>query len=94
MRHEDTFRTREAERLRLRFGGVFEHARGDKHRRNAARLEIGDVVHTARRTRPSIGQGFDDDLTALGDLTAQIRRRRLGEGRLPKPFNLQAALAQ
>jgi len=39
----------------VRLGRVFEHARGHKDRRDATRFEIGDVVHTARRTRPSVG---------------------------------------
>ncbi len=38
MRHEDPFRTRKAERLRLRLGRIFEHARSDEYRRNATRF--------------------------------------------------------
>jgi hypothetical protein len=52
----------------LRLGRVHEHVRGDEYRGDPAGLEVGDVVHTARRTRASISQGFDDHVAALGDL--------------------------
>ena len=38
----------ESERFALGGGGFNELGRGDKHARDAAQFQIGDVVHTAR----------------------------------------------
>jgi hypothetical protein len=35
--------------------GYFEFGGRDEHRRHPAGLEIGDVVHTARRATASVG---------------------------------------
>ena len=56
--------------------------RGEEHPDHAAALEVGDVVHTARRARASIGERLDDHLALLGDLVPQVDGRRPGEGRL------------
>ena len=76
----------------LRLGRVAKHARGDEHRRNASLFEIGGVVHTARRARPSVGQRLDHCIAALGDLLSKIDRRHLGEGRLREAKYVYAAL--
>src|SRR5438067_2166543 len=93
VRHVDRGR-REAESLRLSLGTVDELLGRDEDRRHAARLEIDDVVHTARRARPSIGERFDDGVAARGDLVAQVGGRRLGEGRLAEAEGGDAASAQ
>ena len=60
----------EPQRAGLRVRSIDELARREKHRRNTAGFEIGDVVHTARRTAASVGEGFDDRLALLADLLA------------------------
>lgn len=47
------------ERPGLMFRTVDEFDGGNVHPRNAAGFQINDVVHTARRTTPSISEGFD-----------------------------------
>src|SRR5262249_43012964 len=59
-----------AEGARLRGGAVDELDGGDEHSGDAARLEVDDVVHTARRARPSVGERFDDGAAVLGDVVA------------------------
>ena len=62
-----------------------------RDRRHAPALEIGDVVHTARRARPSVGEGLDDAVARRRDLVAQVGGRRLGERRLGEAPDLDAA---
>src|SRR3989442_12660623 len=93
VRHVDGGR-REAERLRLPLGAVDELLGCDEDRRHAARLEIDDVVHTARRARPSIGERFDDGVAARGDLVAQIGGRGPGGSRAAETEGGEAAGAQ
>src|SRR5437773_5789603 len=93
VRHVDGGR-REAERFRLPLGAVDELLGRDEDRGHAARLEIDDVVHTARRARPSIGERFDDGVAACGDLVAQVGGRGLGEGRLAEAEGGDAAGTQ
>jgi hypothetical protein len=81
----------EAERRGLSRGGLDELRGREEDSRKASTLEIGDVVHTARRARTSVGQGFDHDVALGGDLVAQVDRCRLGEGGLGKPEHPQAA---
>ena len=57
---------------RLGVGGVDELGGGDEHAGHAPALEIGDVVHTARRARASVGEGFDHHVARRGDLVAQV----------------------
>ena len=62
--------------------------------RHAPAFQFHDVVHTARRARPSVGERLDHRVAALGDLLAEIDRRGAGEGRLAKPLDPGAALGQ
>ena len=66
---------------------------GDEHGHDASGFEVGDVVHTARRARASIGERLDHHVAGRGDLMAQVERRRLGERRLAKAFDAQAPFA-
>lgn len=68
----------ETEGRRLSDGGTLELLRGDEYPRQTAGLEVDDVVHTARRATPSIGEGLDDRLTLVGDQGAEVDRGRLG----------------
>src|SRR5919201_5064035 len=52
----------------LRLRGVTELRGGHEDARDAAGLQRADVVHTARRAGPSVGQRFDDDVAAAADL--------------------------
>ena len=60
-------------------GGFGKRFGGHHHTGQATAFQVIDVVHTARRTRSSIGEGFDDRRTLGGDLVAQVDRGRLGE---------------
>ena len=74
MRHEHPQRGSAPSDADLGVGGVDELARRDEHRRDAAALQIDDVVHTARRARASIGERLDHDVALRGDLVAQVDR--------------------
>src|SRR6266487_1343365 len=89
MRHEDARRL-EAEGPRLRVRGLGELGRGDVDGRQAPALQLGRVVHTARRAGPSIGEGLHDRVAPDADLTPQVDGRRLGERRLPEAQDLDA----
>ena len=65
-----------AERGGLRVGRVDELGRCDEHGRHAEGLEVDGVVHTARRAGSSVGERLDHDVALLGDLVAQVDRRR------------------
>ena len=72
----------EAEGLGLGFGGRHEGVGGDEHAWDTATLEVGDVVHTARRAASSIGERFDHCVALGRDLVAKVDGCGLGEGRL------------
>ncbi len=57
-----------AERLRLRNCTRFEGFRNDSAAWYAAFIEGRDVMQTARRARPSIGQGFYHDIAARNNV--------------------------
>src|SRR5918912_50828 len=78
----------------LRLRGVMELRGGHEDARDAARLQSADVVHTARRAGPSVGQRFDHDLTAAADLVGQLGRQDLGKGRLAEARDAQAPRGQ
>src|SRR6476659_5453559 len=84
----------EAERFRLALRAVEERHGGDEHGRDAARLQVDDVVHTARRARPSIGESLDHGVAPRGDLVANVDRRGLGERRLGEADRRHTARAQ
>src|SRR2546425_8436931 len=48
-------------------------------------------MRTARRARPSIGEGFDHGIAVSPDFHPEVGRRRLGVCRLAKPDDSQAA---
>ena len=73
---------------------VGELGGGDEDARQAPGLEIGDVVHTARRARASIGERFDHHVARRRDLVAQVDRRGLGERRLAEALDAQPPLLQ
>src|SRR4051794_34610131 len=73
---------RVTERLGLMLSRLDELTGGDEHTRDATQLEITDVVHTARRAAPSIGERLDHHLALGGDLVTEVDRGPLGEGRL------------
>lgn len=81
MLHEETLRLK-ADRLSLLLGGVNEDRTGNKNPWHSAALEIGDVVHTARRTAASISERFDHRIAVGRDFMAEIDRRWFGERRL------------
>ena len=80
-----------AQRASLMLRTIHEREGGDEDRGDAARFQINRVVHTARRATPSIGEGFDRQLTGGRDLLPQIDRSRLGERRLPEALDGRAA---
>ena len=59
---------REAQSGGLGGSGGNELRRGHQYPWHAAPLEVGDVVHTARRATPSISEGLDDHIAVNGDL--------------------------
>src|SRR5258706_10616586 len=81
MGHEHSGRGK-AQRTGLRLGAFHELCGGDEDAHDAAGLEIVDVVHTARRATPSIGEGLNDNVALRGDLVAEVDRGGLSEGRL------------
>jgi hypothetical protein len=92
VRDVDDGDARHAEHLRLLHGLVDERARSDRDRRDTAPLEPDHVVHTARHTRPSVGERLDGEVAVEGDLLDDGLRRRLGEGLLARAANLGAPL--
>jgi hypothetical protein len=56
-----------------------ELLRSGEDTRDAARLEISDVVHTARRATASIGECLDHYIAVQGNFLAEIYGRGLGE---------------
>jgi len=81
----------EADGVALGLGRVDELGGGQEHTRQTTSLEISDVVHTARRAAPSVGQRLDHDVTFRGDLVAQVDGSRLGERWLAEPFDPKPA---
>lgn len=71
-----------AQRGCLRGGGIDEFGGSDKHRGQSPAFQICDVVHTARRARSSIGQGFDQDVTFADHLLLELGGRHAGKSRL------------
>ena len=58
-------RRRKAQGFALRFCRLDKFARSDKHGGDAPRLYVRDVMHTARRARPSIGKRLDHDIAFI-----------------------------
>lgn len=83
-----------AEGLGLGFGGADEFGRSDEDGGQPEAFEGGRVVHTARRTRPSIGQGFDHPVAAFGDPLAQVEGGHAGEGGLAEALDLRTLVDQ
>ena len=80
MRHVDRVIVRPAQRRCLGPGGGSKHVRRHGDCGNARVLNSNRVVQTARRARPSIGQGLDDRVRLRLPNVGQDRfRRRLGE---------------
>jgi hypothetical protein len=79
--HEDGGRI-EAEGSCLRGGGFDELGGCYEDAWQAEALEVGDVVHTARRAAASIGEGFDHEVALVSDLAAEVGGGGLGEGGL------------
>ena len=67
MRHKDIRRIG-AECLRLNRCRVDEFGGRNTNRGNAIGFEICEVMRTARRTGPSVGQPFDHDIDLTHDL--------------------------
>src|SRR2546423_15654437 len=67
MRDEHAGRVK-AQSACLHLRGATERRGGHEDAREAAGLQSADVVHTARRAGPSVGQRFDDDVAAAPDL--------------------------
>ena len=84
----------EADRGALADGGIGELGGRHEHARDAPGFEIGDVVHTARRARASVGECLDHDVALHGDFVAEVDRCRLGERRLPVSGDPQSAALQ
>src|SRR5438132_4685289 len=84
----------EPQRATLGLDRRLELRRRRQDARDAGSLQLGDVVHTARRARSSIGEGFDHRVTLGPDLAPQISRRRLGVCGLAKTGDLQSAPAK
>src|SRR5690606_6878198 len=93
VRHEMQSRAKPY-RLRLRRRGRLEFYRRHRAAWNSAPVELRDVMQTARRARASIGQAFDDDVTALDDILDDVHRRRLRMCRLGKAQYVQAVLGE
>lgn len=76
---------------RLRDSGLGELAGGNINTRYTPPFQGYDVVHTARRARASIGQGFDHDVAFGADLLQEFNGRHAGKGRLLITMDDQAA---
>src|SRR5919198_4185394 len=83
-----------AQSVCLGLRGVTELRGGHEDARDAAGLQSADVVHTARRAGPSVGQRFDHDLTAAADLVGQLGRQDLGKRGLAEARDAQAPRGQ
>ena len=81
-----------AEGIGLGFGRFDEFRAGDEAAGDSAIFEVGDIVHTARRARPSIGQGFDDHVALRADLLFEIDGCDACEGGLGEALYGQAAI--
>ncbi len=88
MLHQNDLKIGQPQSLGLGAGRIAELGGGKDRRRNAGFLKKDSVVHTARCTRPSIGQGFNNQMALLGQLLARVSRRRTGKGRLHTPDDL------
>ena len=64
-------RRRKAKRATLRGSRLLEFHRGRGAARKTACVEGVDVMQTARRARPSIGQRFDHQISLLDDILEQ-----------------------
>lgn len=90
---EDRWRT-EPDGTSLNLGGVGELHGGDVEPRDTHPLKIRHVMHTARRTAPSIRESFDDGRALLGDLLSQVEWGGLRKGRLRVAPHQRALLAE
>jgi len=70
--------------------GGLEYFGGDEAAGNSATVEFLDVMQTARRTGPSVGQAFNDDIALACDLLHQADRRRSRKRRLLVALGLHA----
>ncbi len=70
MWHTDNLEPRHAKGVRLCTRGVEKDFRGQDGGWNLTLFECNPVVHTARRARPSVGEGFDDHIAAAGQFLA------------------------
>lgn len=77
-----------AQRTGLRARGSHKFRRRDGHCRDAEVFEFRHIVQTARRARPSIGQGFDHAIAArLPQMFDDGFGRGFGEGGLGDAHN-------
>ena len=82
-----------SQRAGLRAGRGHKFMRGHRDRRHAEIFKFHRVVQTARRTRPSIGQGLDHrSAFGLHQLIDHRVGRGLGERRLHYADNLLDAV--
>ena len=79
---------------RLGCDGVPEGIGGDYHPGKSPPFQIVDVVHTARRTRSSIGERLYYCVALARYLVAEVHRGRLGECRFDIPQDCGAPLAE
>lgn len=68
------------QRFGLDFRSVHKRGGGHKNPGDASPFKIVDVVHTARGTRTSIGECFNNRMATGGDFVAQVNRSRFGKG--------------
>ena len=78
----------------VRLGAIAKECRHAAHADDAPAFHVRDVMHTARRTRPSVGQSLDEDVALRRDLLAQRRGRLPGKVRLGVARRRDAHLAQ
>ena len=69
-------------RLGLCFGSLLKSFATDETSRNPTAVEVLNVMQTARRTRASIGEPFDNNVAAFYDILQHAFWRRLGVRRL------------
>ena len=82
------------QRAGLRARRSHEFMRGHRDRGDAKTFESNRVVQTARRTRSSIGQGFDHRRAfGVHELVDHCAGRGLGERRLHNPHDPLHAVA-
>lgn len=77
MRYVDRVEVRTPQRGSLRPGRRSKHLRSDSYGGNSGILDANRVVQTARRARPSIGEGLDHGMR-LG--LADVSHHALGSG--------------